>query len=79
MLGMESNIVNRFLHVSFFSGKKTCSGTPLIAAALADSAEGIRTLCEARCSLHHRNLLGANAFDTACAHGTIQAVSGPVD
>eukprot|EP00913_Durusdinium_trenchii_P032211 g30161.t2 len=56
------------------TGGRVSLCTPLIAAALADSAEGIRTLCEARCSLHHRNLLGANAFDTACAHGTIQAV-----
>lgn len=57
---------------SLSGGSTLC--TPLIAAVIADSAEGVRLLCQARCDPHRRNLVGAAAFDTACAHGTIHAV-----
>eukprot|EP00913_Durusdinium_trenchii_P010809 g10139.t1 len=63
------------------SGRSTVSpsscwrqATQLLISAKASLTGGIRTLCAARCSVHHRNLLGASVFDTACAHGTIQAV-----
>ena len=48
--------------------------TPLIAAAVANSPEAVRRLCDARCSPHHRNLLGSTAFEVACAHNSTEAM-----
>ena len=54
------------------SGNLLC--TPLVAACLANSPLGLRTLCEARCNPWQRNLVGNSPFETACSQGSVEAM-----
>ena len=49
--------------------------TPVHWASLANNANGLRMLCEARAELMKQNVLGMSVFDMACCNGAVESMA----
>lgn len=49
--------------------------TPVHWASLANNANGLRMLCEARADLMKQNVLGMSVFDMACCNGAVESMA----